>query len=277
MPTHHICACVCVFDYIIAWRFPRYRHFVRETPLVYFPHKGINVGFGVFVDVCANEMLNKNLSCRWFETPWLCAYIHIYTERGSRQFQIEIGSIILSSCVECNCNSHRMKSLHGYVFPHYWPVVRGKRSITTEFLTQRVSGAEIWDFLRCQLQQTADLILVIKANYDGLTYSWRHCNEKFNRTGQMVHMDMHLDTSTKFGINPSCIWFKCVTDRTERCTGEGTKPCQYPAIRNSEGHQLCHGKREKMIKSNYVSWTDIRSYLDLACLYKQWKVDYVES
>ena len=125
MLTHHICACECVYDNIRAWRFPRYRNFVRGIPLVYCPHKSIDVGFGVFVDVCPNELLNKTLS-RWFETPWLscnvtvmlCSYmyIHMYTERGSNHFRIEIGCIILSSRIECNYNSHRMKSLHGNAF-----------------------------------------------------------------------------------------------------------------------------------------------------------------
>ena len=66
---------------VITWK--RLRHYwpfmrgIQRSPMD-FPHKGL-VGrtFDILFDVRLSDPLNKHLSCRWFETPWLSCDVTI--------------------------------------------------------------------------------------------------------------------------------------------------------------------------------------------------------
>ena len=85
------------------WLFVRRNH----EALVYFPHNGpARQTFDVYFVVSLNKLLNKQLSCQWFEMPWLLWYhcnimfSYLSYERAPLCFQTVAGSKLSAEAEE---------------------------------------------------------------------------------------------------------------------------------------------------------------------------------
>ena len=62
-------------------------------------------------------------------------------------------------------------------FPHYWIFVMGNALVIGGFPSQRASDEELWCFLWCQPEHTAEQTVKRQVNVSVLVLIWRRCND----------------------------------------------------------------------------------------------------